>query len=142
MNNCETRMKDSTLRLVYDNCLGVAINMNDTFYYSCSDTSTISEGELDDLEPVVEKFGYEAFVAYEAIKRGHDPQIPKNANNPDFIAAKAMICDIINKAEEYGEFFELRRTIEKVKALKPNERKKASKFQSKLEDWFSFFLSR
>lgn len=134
-------MKAETLEVIWENCLGVAFNMNDTFYYACADSSCIDMDELADLEPVVEKFGRQAFVAYEAIKRGHDPQIPEHASKPDFLGAKAMILYMMATASEYGEFYGLREAT-KSRALEPKERKKVSKAMSKIHDWFSFFITR
>lgn len=134
-------MKNETLQVIWDNCFGVAFNMNDTFYYACADSACIDMDELEDLEPVIDRFGRQAFVAYEAIKRGHDPQIPEHAHNPDFLGAKAMILDMMAKASQYGEFYGLRE-VTKGRALEPKERKKVSKATSQLEKWFSFFITR
>lgn len=134
-------MKNETLKVILENCLGVAFNMNDTFYYASADSACIDMDELDDLEPVVEKFGRQAFVAYEAIKRGHDPQISEHASDSDFLGAKVMILDMMAKASDYGEFYALREAT-KCRALAPNERKKVSKAMSRLQDWFSFFITR
>lgn len=133
-------MKDSTLKLIFENSLGVAINMNDTFYYACADSASIDTDELEDLEPVIELYGIDAFIAFEAIRRGHDPQIPQHIT-ANFLAAKTMIQDIMDKADEYGAFFTLRDTI-KMKAHTPQERKRLSKAVAKAKDWFSFFTHR
>jgi len=52
-----------------------------------------------------------------------------------------QLQEIINKADEYGSFYELRAAI-KIKAYTPNERKKISKKIAKLKNWFSFFIHR
>lgn len=134
-------MKKETLEKIFDSAHAVVINMNDTFYYACADSSTIDVQELEDLEPVIEKYGDDAFTAYEALRRGHDPQIPRNCT-PDFYAAKAMIQEIMDKATKYGEFFELRDAIAEMKALEPKERKRISKLKIKLNKLFSFFTNR
>lgn len=133
-------MKDETLRLIFQNSHGVGINMNDTFYYACADSSSIGTDELEDLEPVIEKYGSEAFTAFEAIKRGHDPQIPQHITN-EFKAAKQMIQDMLDTADQYGVFYELRYTL-KEKEHTPKERKKISKRIFKINEWFSFFTNR
>jgi len=129
------------MQLILDSCHAVAINLNDTFYYACADSACIDMDELGDLDPVLTKYGFDAFVAYEAIKRGHDPQIPSHASDPGFIGAKAMIQEMMDKADTYGEFFTLREAI-KEKPLAPAERKKVAKQQSRLLEWFSFFIGR
>lgn len=134
-------MKNETLRKIFEDAFAVSINMNDTFYYACADSACIDVEELSDLEPVIEKYGHHAFTAYEAIKRGHDPQIPRNCG-PEFQEAKAMIKDIMVKADKYGEFYELRTTIEENEALEARERRKLAKKKSKMKDFFSFFYSR
>lgn len=135
-------MKDETLRTIFENSHGVGINMNDTFYYACADVSSIDTDELSDLEPVIEKYGFQAFVAFEAIRRGHDPQIPKYANDPEFLEAKKMILEMMEKADEYGEFFELRHAVKELKAHIPQKRKRISKFIMGLKSFYSFFTSR
>lgn len=134
-------MKESTIKTILNNAHAVAINLNDTFYYACADGTCIDMSELEDLEPVIEKYGDMAFVAYEAIKRGHDPEVTSVKYNPNFAPAKDMILDIMAKAEEFGEFYELRDCV-KLQPLKPEQRKKLSKKVSRLQEWFSFFIGR
>jgi len=134
-------VKDETLRLVFECSHGFAINMNDTFYYACADSAEISVEELEDLEPVIDKFGHDAFTAYEALRRGHDPSIPRIANKETFKGAKTMIQGICNEATEFGEFYELRASM-KLSPHKPEERKKMSKKNSKIGSFFSFFTHR
>lgn len=134
-------MTDKNMRMIFENAHAIAINMNDIFYYSCADISCINIDELEDLEPVINKYGFDAFIAFEAIKRGHDPVIKTNVTS-NFKSAKQMIIDIINNADEYGDFFDLRHTLKTIKPLQPNERKKVSKYISKLSSWFSFFMNR
>ena len=134
-------MDEEVLKQILDHAHAVAINMNDTFYYACADSSVIDVDELEDLTPVIKECGYYAFVGYEAIKRGHDPITPRG-QEPKFHKAKQMIHKIMEDAEEYGEFYELRETV-KMEVSKPKERKKLSKLISKTKDsWFSFFGGR
>lgn len=133
-------MNSKTIKLIEENCLGIAFSMNDTFYYACADISNIDFDELQDLESVIEKYGYDAIIAYEAIKRGHDPQIPQHIT-PEFLASKKMIEDIMNNASEFGEFYTLRDTI-KMRAKTPEERKKVSKKISLMKQFFSFWTNR
>lgn len=134
-------MKPETMKLVLENSHAVAINMNDTFYYACADAAEISVSEIEDLEPIIDEYGDWAFVAYEAIRRGHDPMIPKYATNPKFVGAKAAVQEMMSKAEEYGELFELRSAL-KSKPHTPKERKRISQFLAKAKNWFSFFTHR
>lgn len=135
-------MNPETAKKILLDAHAVVINMNDTFYYACADSAAIDSCDLADLLPVFEKYEWWAFVAYEAIRRGHNPQIPKRAEHPSFIAAKAMIEDIMSKADKYGEFFELRETIKEAKILTVQQRKRVSRYKFRLRQWFSFFSSR
>lgn len=131
-------MKDKTLQEIFSSSFGVVINMNDTFYYACADSACIGTEELESLEPVIELYGHDAFVAYEAIRRGHDPQIPQRCNEK-FFSAKKMIMEISEKAEKYGDFFELREAIAESKALAAKERKRLAQARNQKRNWFSFF---
>lgn len=133
-------MKEATLKTVIENAHGVALNMNDTFYYACADSACIDIDELEDLEPVIERFGYRAFIAYEAIKRGHDPQIP-SVVTAEYKAAKATIEAMIAGADEFGAFYGLRQCL-KMEAKTPKEKKRVSRFRAKLKDFYSFFYGR
>jgi len=112
--------------------------MNDTFYYASADSACIDMDDLEDLEPVIERFERSAFVAYEAIRRGHDPQIPQHASAPDFLAAKALILEIMAKASEYGEFYTLREAT-KCRALEPIDY--LDTVVARIQNWFSFFIT-
>lgn len=136
-------MKDETLQLIFKDAHAVAINMNDTFYYACADVACIDKTELEDLEPIVDKYGFDSFIAYEAIKRGHDPLDKFSSKN--YKQAKNMIEKIMEKADEFGEFFELRDIIKmkndgERKSISPKRRKRLSNLISKMRDgWYSFF---
>ena len=95
------------IKLVHDSTFIFHINMNGTFYYASADGAEIDGGDMIDLLPIIQKYGDDAMVAYEAIKRGHDPQIPQRVTK-EFKAAKKEIKKIIANAEEYGDFYELR----------------------------------
>lgn len=115
-------MTEKVLRTIFD-CAGeVLINMNDVFYYASADCSSIDIADLKDLAPVIEKYGYDAFIAYEAIKRGHDPLIPQHAKDPKFLNSKNEILSIIKNADEFGEFYELRCCIKDLE--KKNDRRR------------------
>lgn len=133
-------MKVKNLRLLFENSHGMALNMNDTFYYACADFASIDTDELEDLEPVIDKYGYEAVIAFEAIKRGHDPQIP-DVVTKEFKESKAMILNIMDTSSEFGAFFTLKRTL-KQKAYIPKERSRISKLSSQLKMYWSMFTGR
>jgi hypothetical protein len=88
-------MKDSTIKLLLDDAFAISFNMNDTFYYACADSSCIDVHELEELEPIIEECGYSTLVAYEALKRGHDPMIPQRGlADPDYVKAKSKIQEL------------------------------------------------
>lgn len=150
-------MKDSTLQFLFDESFSIAFNMNDTFYYACGDSSCIDKEDIEDLESLIEKYGREALIAYEALKRGHDPTIPEHVTK-EFKQCKEEILNMISKGDEYEPFYDLRQEI-KYREEKggstilhtgeiPNgisgsinieEQKKVAKQKSKLKNWFSFF---
>lgn len=101
------------LRFIYQYGFYIKFNLNDIFYYASADTNNdngISVGDIRDLTPLIKQYGFWTIVAYEAIVRGHDPEIPKNKENPDFINAKKEILDNLNKYD-YNYLFDLRDTI-------------------------------
>lgn len=57
--------------------LAITFNLNDTFYYACADGCSIYVHDLEDLEEVFSRHGFDTVIAYEAIRRGHDPKIPQ-----------------------------------------------------------------
>ena len=136
------KMDHDIFKIIKDDLLAVTFNMNDTFYYASADSSTISIDDLDDLAPLVKRYGRTAVVAYEALRRGHNPQIPDYVT-PEFLQARCWIETRIQETGEYGEFFELRDAIKDQAALKPEERRKLSKWISKSVDrFYSFFTHR
>lgn len=100
----------------------VVINMNDTFYYACADLSEINAEDFVQLLPYRKKYGFDAFIAYEAIKRGHDPKIDQN-NTKNMQKVKKILLDKMEKDEEF--LFDLNYEIRKQK-------KETEEFGSKL----------
>lgn len=138
-------MKKEVFEVIQKNAHAVAINMNDVFYYACADVSCIDIDDLRALEPVIEQYGYEAFIAYEALKRGHDPQVA-SSRTTNFKYAKLYIKKLMDEAEEYGDFYELKEIIEasndspdqSMSSIKSS--RSLAKIKSKIRDsWFSFF---
>lgn len=86
--------KEEILLEVLDNCFGMAILLNDTFYYASADAEEIEAEDIRKLMPVFEKYGVrDTLVAYAAVVRGHDPKIERNITN-NFIEAKKKILEL------------------------------------------------
>jgi len=133
-------MKKEVFDLVKDDIFAITFNLNDTFYYACADSSTIDIEDLEDLEPVIEKYSRDAIIAYEAIKRGHDPQVPMSIDNK-FKEAKQMILDLMATGDKYGPFYDLK-WVQDIKPRTVEDRKKKSKLQAKFREYFSFWGDR
>jgi hypothetical protein len=99
-------MKDSTLRIVYNSCHAVDIYLNDTFSYASSESITIDRFDLDDLEPIIDLYEGDAFVAYESLRRN---ELPIEARF-DFFKAKAAIQEMLD-TKDYLVLTDLRTSI-------------------------------
>lgn len=99
-------MKKEIWELILNNAHTLHLNMNDTFHYACADGCKISGDDLLDLIPLVEIYGYDAIIAYEAINRGYDPTIKKVVTK-NFKNAKEQILKSIGEDKEPGVFFDL-----------------------------------
>lgn len=97
-------MKISTMKDIFYCAQSVTINMNDSFYYASADSADIDIEDLKDLEPMIQVYGFEAFIAYEAIKRGHDPSVPI-LEPDDFKLAKSAILQAMDNPKK---FYDLR----------------------------------
>jgi hypothetical protein len=93
-------MRYSTMKTIFENAFYVQMNMNDAFYWGCSDISSIAVEDLEDLEPLIDQLGWEVFRAYEAIKRGHDPDKSVMRDGTKYFEAKKRIIDLINFSDE------------------------------------------
>lgn len=67
--------------------------MNDTFYYASADGEDVPYDEWPRVKQIYEEWGQDGIIAWVALRRGHDPQIPQNVTNK-FKAAKAALAKI------------------------------------------------
>lgn len=67
--------------------------MNDTFYYASADGEDVPYDEWPRLKEIYEQWGQDGLIAWVALRRGHDPQIPQNVTN-QFKKAKAALSKI------------------------------------------------
>ena len=74
----------------------IIFNMNDTFYYASADSCEMPTEDFVTLISLYEKFGYDLIIAYEAILRGHDPQIPEFCTS-SFYEAKSFLMSNLSK---------------------------------------------
>ena len=89
--------------------VSVSFNLNDTFYYACGDGCSIDVCDLEDLEEVFNRHGFDTVIAYEAIRRGHDPKIPQVVTE-SYELAKQQIQKILDTSDKYT-LFSLRSSI-------------------------------
>lgn len=89
--------KELALENLINYSFNLQINMNDTFHYACSDVCEIENEDALDLLPFINDYGFDALIAYEAIKRGYNPDIPQHVTE-SFLKVKdlllsQMTCD-------------------------------------------------
>jgi len=113
----------------------VISNMNDTFYYACADQGEIESGDLKDLIEYYPKYGYAVAVAYEAIKRDHDPQISQLVTK-EYKEIKQILIERMKENENFipGLNYDFRKWNKQVeeyggrlefKFVNPSEERKA-----------------
>lgn len=91
-------MIENPYKLLIDCSFGIDIALNDTWYYACADSENIDSDDVPELIPYIEKYGYDAVLAYIAIKREHDPQIP-DVISENFYKAKEELQILADKDE-------------------------------------------
>jgi len=91
-------MKNNVKDMLLEDCVGIVMNLNDTFYYASADAEEIYYEDLAQLEEVLDRYGYNAIVAYVALKRGHDPMVKRSLND-EFYRAKKEIEELCHKKE-------------------------------------------
>lgn len=100
-------MKKEIFDQIKTEIVDITFNLNDQFYYASADCTTIEMEDLNDLSSVIELYGYCALLAYESIKRGHEPQVKENITE-EFKAAKNMILDLMGDDNKYKPFYYLK----------------------------------
>ena len=66
------------------------INLNDVFHFAGGDSYSIASYNLAYILPIYRKYEFDALVAYVAIARGYDPDIPQHITT-NFKKAKKEI---------------------------------------------------
>lgn len=102
------------LKFITNSCFKLEFNMNDTFHYACSDIANISGDDFEDLIPYIRKYNYDAIIAYEAVKRGYDPDIKQNITK-EFKQCKKEILEQLNDQSNKYVFFDLRQEFNEKK---------------------------
>ena len=77
-------------KLVFEDSFFVSLNMSDTFAWGCSESEDMEAEDVEEIIPLVQKYGRIALVAYAAVKRGYDPQL-KNYRVDEYWAAKKEV---------------------------------------------------
>ena len=75
-------------------------NLNDAFYWGCSDSCSICRFDLTAMMSLIELYEYDAILAYESIRRNHPPQ----RVNKNFYLARKGIHELL----EQGKLYDLR----------------------------------
>lgn len=88
--------KEKALENLISYSFNLQINMNDTFHYACGDVGEINSEDALDLLPFIDIYGFDACVAYEAIKRGYDPEIPQHVSK-EFLEVKQLLLTKMNE---------------------------------------------
>jgi len=91
---------DRTLDLLF-NCQGhsIVFCINDSFHWGCGDSCEINGRDLKHLVPLIEKYDFNAIIAYEALNRGYDPDDEVQSKSPEFYEAKKEIEDKLDLFE-------------------------------------------
>jgi len=90
------REETDLLKETLDYCFSLTVNLNDTFYYASADAEEIEPYDIKIMLPIMDKYGVrDTLVAYAAIKRQHDPQIPRSLTK-EFYKAKEELLNLID----------------------------------------------
>lgn len=92
--------KEQALENLIKFSFNLRINMNDTFHYACADVCELSSEDALDLLPFIQSVGFDAVLAYEAIKRGYDPEI-KDYISKEFLEVKQLLMDKMAADENF-----------------------------------------
>lgn len=69
------KTKEEALLELIKSSFHITINLNDCFYWACSDSSEIDGDDVEDLIPYIQEYGvFEVVMAYESIKRRDNPE--------------------------------------------------------------------
>lgn len=78
--------------ILMNGAISVQLNMSDTFAFATADGEEMDMMDFDKMIPLILKYGYDALVAYVAVKRGQEPiDCSCNHKNERYCAAKAEI---------------------------------------------------
>lgn len=80
--------------------LEVIFLFNDTFYYASADAAEIPYEDLKLIEDVIERYDFAAIIAYEAIRRKHDPEVPSSLTVGFYEAKKEIEALVQNAVDE------------------------------------------
>ena len=98
------REESDLLKETLDYCFSLTVNLNDTFYYASADAEEIETDDIEKMLPIMDKYGVRnTLVAYAAIKRQHDPQIPRSLTK-EFYKAKEDLLKLIDNKKIMSEY--------------------------------------
>lgn len=60
-------------RKLVETSFWLALNMNDVFGFGCADAENMPVEDIKHVLPLFNQYGYDALLAYAAVKRGGDP---------------------------------------------------------------------
>lgn len=122
----ENYNKEKALEDLIKSCHSLKVNMNDTFHYACADSCELDAEDALDLVPFIGEYGFDALMAYEAIKRDYDPQIPQYVT-PSFLEVKEKLLLAMKEDKNF---------LVDLNYQKEKERKEILEFGGKL--YFKF----
>jgi hypothetical protein len=64
------------------------LNMNDTFWYACSDAEEVGEDEIKEVARLFSTYGWQGIDYWVANKRGYDPEIPRHKEEVEEVRKK------------------------------------------------------
>lgn len=83
---------EKLLGLLLNASFEIKFNMNDTFYWASADRSIVMSEHLKKMLPILDKYGYYTIIAYEALKRGHDPEDDVEVKCAEYFEAKKEVA--------------------------------------------------
>jgi hypothetical protein len=90
-----------------DDCHGLTVNLNDTFYYSSADAEDVIIGDAGLFADFWQRHGWYGLVAIAAWKRKRHP-LPQVAQHPKYKAA----LEELRSDEPVNDWLSLRETLE------------------------------
>jgi hypothetical protein len=104
-----TEQERDALRKLLGGAFTIQLNMNDTFAFACSDSEEMDLDDVEELLPLIHRYGRHALTAYVAVKRSkvEDCDVQPISctcchDGEEYRAARAEIERLYEETGEHG----------------------------------------